>query len=309
MIFHNLNTYYPNLRDPNKHRVEHFCIYSSDPYIIKMTPITMLKLKFACCNFFRVVCIPRGDKEIPVGKKDDYEPNYELTDEDREACAAEQYEEEHELVPRRNRKPHVKFFDAYICYQKGEWGMIPEELRKQYVMILRRSAAENTFSTSATRDNARAILSALGIPLESEKTQKARAREIAGPLPPEVNEWVERSRRKLVDRQKRLMVEKIEKSVYTGFVSVLTPGPYQEQAIKELVEEGKATLLADEMVQIEKGRPPVDGSGRRKRRVVRIGAPLAADVAPAVPGPLLAEPAPVPPPEPPAPAGEEDDLI
>lgn len=181
-------------------------------------------------------------------------------------------EEEAKARPAKKVVPHVKFFDAYMCFQRGEWEGISEELRRRYVMILRRAANARTFSTDEVRKNALAVLEALGLPAESEKNQKAARKE---PLTEKEKENIARSRRKLVDRQKRIIVEKIERNEMTTQMHCLVdPGPYQEQAVAELVREDKILIILDEMIQIERGRPPYDGSPRRSKRVVRLGFPM-----------------------------------
>lgn len=215
---------------------------------------------------------------------DEFEPLYELTAEDRAALAEEAHENAPvALTPPRPFKKHyprVKFYDAYMCWKNGEWEFLNEEQRRHYVMILRRSAGVGSFSNDETKRLAKETLEAMGLPLESEKDQRAkRGKQV---LSEQQLANLEKSRRKLVDRQKRLLAQKLAAAVDTRMAVVVEPGPYQQQAIDELVAEGGAVLVADDMVPITVGRVPADGSPRRSRRVVRVGCvlPVEADEAP-----------------------------
>ena len=77
---------------------------------------------------------------------------------------------------------------------------------------------------------------------------------------------------------------------------MVDPGPYQLQAIDELVAEGRVVLIDDETLPITRGRPPYDGSPRRSKRVMRLGLPMDTN---ARPEPAQASPA----------ASQEEDLI
>jgi hypothetical protein len=92
---------------------------------------------------------------------------------------------------------------------------------------------------------------------------------------------LERSRAALVDRQKRILREEMverskilggDKPNSMGMVSLLNPGPYRLAAAFELVEDGEAVLIRDEVMAIKRGRVPAEGK-RRDRRVVVIGLP------------------------------------
>lgn len=206
----------------------------------------------------------------------DDEPGYQMTEEDRLICEQEKQEmidaEERERAISRKPYSHLKFGDAVLCYQNGEWESIPEKMRRHYIMLLRRSANPNTFSVKETRELAASILSALAIPLEGEKKQKKLAR--SGEMPAVVNEWLEKSRRKLVDRQKRLILERFRSIQAGGMITVANPGPYQEQAIDEMVKAGDVVFIRDDTVKHTKGALPRDGSPRRSKRVVFLGLPF-----------------------------------
>lgn len=221
------------------------------------------------------------------------------TDEDQEELEETKRQMKEEEEARKTRKSkrvvqHVKFFDAFMCFQRGQWNDIDDDLRRRYIMILRRAANANTFSTDEVRKNALAVLEAVNVPAVSEKRLRALRKQ---PLTEKEKENVAKSRRKLVDRQKRLLVEKIKANELTQMAAIVDPGPYQIQAFEELSREGKIVVIEDEEIPITKGRAPYDGSPRRNRRVVRLGLPLDTN-------------APVEPAQAPQPATETDeDLI
>lgn len=198
----------------------------------------------------------------------------EWTDEDQDELDQLRSGVDENSAPRqtidRRRGVSVRAYDALMCYKKGEWNNISDEMRKRYVMILRRSACKGTFASKETREQATATLNALGIPLESEKKQRAANKE---PLTEKELANIAKSRRKLVDRQKRLILERLNLLHAGGMTTVPEPGPYQRQAIEELVEAGEVVLIREDDVQLLRGAKPRDGSPRRKRHIVMLGLP------------------------------------
>lgn len=199
------------------------------------------------------------------------EPMSEDDREELEQTRREMLEDEERAPSQKRTIPSIKFSDVKSCYEKGEWGTISDEMRTLYVRLLRRCANSATFASVETQETARSILSALGLPLESERAQKLKNSE---PLPPVVAGWVAKSRRKLVDRQKKLMLERLNKLLAEGITTITEPGPYQEQAIAELIESGEVVLIRDSDVQLRTGAMPQGETKRRKRRVVMIGLPF-----------------------------------